>query len=35
MASKLKDIAVKYNIAVLTFTQTNANVEVQEIIWFS
>lgn len=32
MASKLKDIANKYNIAVLTFTQTNANVEVQEII---
>jgi len=32
MASKLKDIAVKYNIAVLTFTQTNANIEIQEII---
>ena len=32
MSSKLKDIAQKYNIAVLTFTQTNANAETQEIL---
>ena len=32
IASKLKDLAVEYNIAVLTFTQVNANAMTQEIM---
>ena len=32
MASALKDIAVEYNVAVMSFTQTNAKVDSQEIL---
>lgn len=32
IASKLKDIAVEYNVAVLTFTQVNGNAMTQEIL---
>lgn len=32
IASKLKDLAVEYNIAVLTFTQVNGNAMTQEIL---
>ena len=32
IASKLKDLAVEYNVAILTFTQVNGNVMTQEIL---
>ena len=32
LASKLKDIAMSYNVAVMTFTQCNANIGVQDIL---
>lgn len=32
IASKLKDLAVEYNIAMLTFTQVNGNAMTQEIL---
>lgn len=32
IASKLKDIAVENNVAIMTFTQTNANITTQEIL---
>lgn len=32
LASKLKDLAVEYNIAVMSFTQVNANASSQEIL---
>jgi replicative DNA helicase len=32
MSSTLKDIAVKYNVSVSTYTQTNANANTQEIL---
>lgn len=31
-ATQLKNIAIKYNVAVMTFTQCNANIGIQEII---
>ena len=32
IASKLKDLAVEYNVAMLTFTQVNGNASTQEIL---
>lgn len=32
IASKLKDIAAEYNVAILSFTQVNANINTQEIM---
>lgn len=32
IASKLKDVAVSMNVAMMTFTQTNANLNTQEIL---
>ena len=32
IASKLKDLAVEYNVAILTFTQVNGNAMTQEIL---
>ena len=32
ITSKLKDIAAEYNVAILSFTQVNANINTQEIL---
>lgn len=32
IASKLKDIAVEYNVAIMSFTQVNANINNQEVM---